>query len=114
MNIDLRYHTVQAYQNIVKNHLKPNLGYYQLSQLTSLTLHEYMNKVYVEQTFSKTFFKNILKVIKGSLGYATNIVQFIKENPAEKVKLPKYDKKDDDPAHIFTKKEIVMLRWHLL
>lgn len=32
--INLKYHTIKAYSNIVKTHLKPNLGFYKLSQIT--------------------------------------------------------------------------------
>ena len=32
--INLKYHTIEAYSNIVKTHLKPNLGFYKLSQIT--------------------------------------------------------------------------------
>ena len=53
--------------------------------------------------------KNILKVLKTSLNYAADVVGFIKENPALKVKLPRYDIPDSDPAHIFSKEEIKII-----
>ena len=107
--INLKYHTIQAYQNIIKNHIKPNIGVYRLSQITTSTLQEFVNNIYVEKNFTKNFLKNILKVLKTSFGYATDVVGFVKENPALKVKLPKYDIPDSDPAHIFTKEEINMI-----
>ena len=107
--INLKYHTIQAYQNIIKNHIKPNIGFYMLSQITTSTLQEFVNNIYVEKNFTKNFLKNILKVLKTSFGYATDVVGFVKENPALKVKLPKYDIPDSDPAHIFTKEEINMI-----
>lgn len=107
--INLKYHTIQAYTSIVKNHIKPKLGIYRLSQLTTAALQEFINSIYVEKGFSKNFLKNILKVLKGSLGYANDVVGFIKENPAIKVRLPKYDVPEEDPAHIFSKKEIDMI-----
>lgn len=107
--INLQYHTIQAYTSIIKNHIKPKLGFYRLSQLTTASLQEFVNNIYLEKGFSKNFLKNILKVLKGSLGYATDVVGFIKVNPAQKVKLPKYEIKEDDPAHIFTKQEIEIL-----
>ena len=60
----------------------------------------------MDGSYSKNFLKNILKVLKTSFGYAYEIVHFIKSNPADKVRLPKYDIPDSDPAHIFTKEEI--------
>ena len=99
----MQYHTIQAYTSIIKNHIKPKLGFYRLSQLTTASLQEFVNNIYLGKGFSKNFLKNILKVLKGSLGYATDVVGFIKVNPTQKVKLPKYEIKEDDPAHIFTK-----------
>lgn len=107
--VNLKYHTIEAYSNIIKNHVKPRLGFYRLSQLTTATLQEFVNIIYIQKSYSKNFLKNILKVLKGSLGYATDAVGFIKNNPALKVVLPKYDVNEKEPAHIFTKEEIDML-----
>ena len=57
--INLRYHTIRAYSNIIKNHIKPNIGFYRLSQITTSTLQEFINKIYVEKSFSKNFLKKI-------------------------------------------------------
>ncbi|MBO6233163.1 MAG: tyrosine-type recombinase/integrase [Clostridia bacterium] len=107
--INLKYHTIQAYKNIIKNHVKPRIGSYMLSQITTATLQEFVNNIYLEKGFSKSFLKNILKVLKTSFSYATDVVGFIKENPALKVRLPRYDIPESDPAHIFTKEEINMI-----
>ena len=107
--VNLKYHTIEAYKSIVKNHVKPNIGFYRLSQITTATLQEFINKIYVEKSFSKNFLKNILKVLKTSFNYATDVVGFVKFNPALKVRLPSYDIPDTDPAHIFTKEEIEMI-----
>ncbi len=104
--INLKYHTIQAYQNIIKNHIKPKLGFYMLSQLTTSVIQEFINNIYLEKGFSKNFLKNILKVLKGSLGYATDVVGFIKVNPSLKVKLPKYDIPDSDPVYILSNEEV--------
>ena len=86
--INLKYHTIQAYQNIMKNHIKPKLGFYMLSQLTTSVIQEFINNIYLEKGFSKNFLKNILKVLKGSLGYA------------------KYDIPDSDPVYILSNEEV--------
>ena len=104
--INLKYHTIQAYQNIIKNHIKPKLGFYMLSQLTTSVIQEFINNIYLEKGFSKNFLKNILKVLKGSLGYATDVVGFIKVNPSLKVRLPKYDMPDSDPVYILSNEEV--------
>ena len=105
-HVNLKYHTIQAYTNIIKNHIKPKLGFYRLAQITTSTLQEFVNNLYVEKGFSKNFMHNILKVLKGSFKYACDVVGFVKENPALKVIMPKYDVPDKDPAHIFTNEEV--------
>ena len=107
--INLRYNTIQAYKSIIKNHIKPKLGFYRLSQITTATLQEFLNDVFVNLGVSKNFLKNILKILKSSFGYAADVVQFIKYNPALKIRLPRYDVPDSDPAHIFTPEEISMI-----
>lgn len=108
-HVNLKYHTIQAYTNIIKNHIRPRLGFYRLTQITTSTLQEFINNIYLEKGYSKNFLKNILKVLKTSFGYATDKVEFIKVNPAIKVSLPKYDIPEKDPAHIFTNEEINMM-----
>ena len=80
-----------------------------LSQITTATLQEFMNSTYIEYGFSKNFMKNILKVLKTSFSYATDVMGYIKINPTLNVKLPKYDVPDSDPAHIFSKEEIQII-----
>ena len=83
--INLKYHTIEAYRNIVKNYLKPNLGFYKLSQITKLTLQDFLNKIYVEKAYSKNFLNNIRKVLKCSFNYAVDN-EYIKVNPAANLK----------------------------
>lgn len=106
--INLKYHTIEGYSNIIKNHIKPNIGYFRLSQITRATLQEFINKIYINKSFSKNFLNNIKKVIKGSFTYAYE-TDFIKINPAIGLKLPKYDIPPKDPAHIFTNEEINLI-----
>ena len=106
--INLKYHTIEAYSNIVKTHLKPNLGFYKLSQITKPTLQEFLNKIYVEKAYSKNFLNNIRKVLKCSFNYAVDN-EYVKVNSAANLKLPKYNEPPKDVAHIFTTKEINMI-----
>ena len=68
--LNLRYSTIMSYCNIIKNHIKPRIGHYRLSQLDTRMLQEMMNSIYVQNSFSKCFIASILKVLKGSLKYA--------------------------------------------
>ena len=105
-HINLKYHTIEAYSSIVKNHIKPNIGHYKISSITRSTLQDFINKMYVDKSFSKNFLNNIKKVIKGSFTFAYEN-DFVKVNPAIGIKLPKYDIPPEDPAHILTNEEII-------
>jgi len=107
--VNLRYNTIQVYANIIKNHIKPKVGVYRLSQITTGTLQEFINSVYIEKGVSKNFLKNILKVLKSSYNYATDVLEYVRYNPALKVRLPRYENPEPDPAHIFTPEEISII-----
>ena len=105
-NLNCKYSTILSYNNIIKLHLKPNLGHYKMSQIDSKMIQEFVNNLYVRNGFSKWYLKNIMKVIKGSFKYAYYNLGYINDNPAERVHIPKYDIVSGDPAHIFTQEEI--------
>ena len=105
-SFNLYYSTTISYINIIKNHVKPRVGFYKLWQLDTRLLQEFINKIYVEYGFSKNYMASILKVVKGSSKYACYTLNYINTNPAEHVHAPRIDKIGKDPAHIFTQEEI--------
>lgn len=80
--------TMTAYKNIIENHFKPRIGHYKLKSVSTLVLQEMINDIYINRNFSKSFMKNILKVMKGSFKYARVTAKLITVNPAEDVLLP--------------------------
>ena len=80
--------TMTAYKNIINKHIKPRIGHYKLKSVNTLILQEMINDIYVKQGFTKSFMKNILKVLKGSFKYAKSTAKLIKDNPAEDIALP--------------------------
>lgn len=91
--------TLAAYRNIIKNHLKPRIGHYQLKSITTIVLQEMVNDIYVSRGFTKSFMKNILKVTKGSFHYAKVTAKLIQIDPAADVELPNMSS-DSDPEEI--------------
>ena len=91
-SFNLHYSTTISYINIIKNHVKPRVGFYKLWQLDTRLLQEFINKIYVEYGFSKNYMASILKVVKGSLKYACYTLNYINTNPAEHVHAPRIDK----------------------
>jgi integrase len=108
-NFNLKYSTIVTYLNIIKLYLKLRLGKYKLSQLDTQMIQEFINELYLEKRLSKWYLKGILKTIKGSLKYAYYTVNFINDNPAERVHFPRYEVVTKDPAHIFTQEEIEII-----
>lgn len=82
-SFNLHYSTTVAYINIIKNHVKPRIGYYQLWQLDTRLLQEFINQIYVEYSFSKNYMASILKVVKGSLKYACYTLNYINSNQTQ-------------------------------
>lgn len=76
-SFNLHYSTTISYINIIKNHVKPRVGFYKLWQLDTRLLQEFINKIYVEYGFSKNYMASILKVVKGSLKYACYTLNYI-------------------------------------
>lgn len=104
--INLRYNTIQAYTTIIRKYIKPRLGMYRLGTITSVTLNTFLTNICEEYDFAKSYFKNILKVLKGSFRDACNLYGFIKYNPALTLRLPKLDKEKEDIKHLYTQEEI--------
>lgn len=107
--INLKYNTIQAYKNIIEKHIIPKLGKYRLSTITSARLNSYITELVEESDFAPTYFKNILKVLKGSFRDACDVYGFIKYNPARDLRLPRFDKRREDIKHLYTQKEIDLI-----
>ena len=105
-NFNLKYSIIVSYLNIIKNYLKPRLDHYSLLQITTQILQEFINSIFVKKNLSKWYLKGIMKTVKGSLKYACYDVNFINENPAERVHIPGYETITTDPTHTFTQEEI--------
>ena len=107
--INLKYNTIQAYTNIINKHIIPKLGKYRLSTLTSMKLNSFITEICEENDFAPAYFKNILKVLKGSFREACNVYGFIKYNPARDLRLPRFDKRREDVKHLYNQKEIDLI-----
>ena len=103
---NLKYNTIQTYTIIINKYLKKDIGKYKLSTITSVALNSFINDLVNKYNHSRTYYKNILKVIKGSFRDACNLYGFIKYNPALTLRLPKIDSLDDDIRHVYTQEEI--------
>lgn len=104
--INLKYNTIQAYKTIIEKYLKPGIGMYRLSSLTSVKLHSFITELCSKYNFSRAYFSNILKVIKGSFREACNVYGFVRYNPAMTLRLPKMEEKKKNIKHVYAQEEI--------
>ena len=70
-------------------YLKPELGKYRLSALWSVKLNSFIVELCNKYNYKKSYFNNILKVLKTSFRLATDVFGFIKNNPAGDLQIPR-------------------------
>lgn len=98
VKVNCRYNTQVGYLLIIKNHIKPSLGIYKLKSLTPAILQEFVNNKFLSG-YAKNHLINITAVLSGSLKYAVHPCKFIKENPMQYVRYPKYEQSKNDLNH---------------
>lgn len=103
---NLKYNTIEAYKTLINKYIRPELGKYRMSTLTSVTLHNFIIKMCNKYDFSKSYFSNMLKVVKGSFREACDVYGFLKYNPTLTLRLPKMDRVEEDVKHLYTQEEI--------
>ena len=106
---NLKYNTVETYKTIINKYIKPKIGKYKIATLTSVALNSFITDLVNEYDFSREYFKNILKVLKGSFREACNLYGIIKYNPALTIRLPKVNRDDEYVKHLYTKEEIDLI-----
>lgn len=86
-NYSLKETTISNYRKRIENHIKPELGMYQLDKLKRTRLQKFIQKKYDEG-----YSKNTLSVLRGilskSLRYAVD-QEMISSSPAEYLKIPR-------------------------
>lgn len=106
---NLRYRTVQTYTTLINKYIKPKIGMYRLSTITSVRLNMFITDLIKEYDFSRAYFKNILKVIKGSFREACDVYGLIKYNPTLTLRLPKTDIEKEEVKHLYSLDEITKI-----
>ena len=104
--INLKYNTRRTYKTIIDKYLKPELGKYRLSSLTSVKLNSYIVDLCNQYNYKKSYYKNILKVLKNCFRIATDVYGFIRYNPTLTLKLPKIEDGKAFKKHLYNKNEI--------
>lgn len=87
VEINLKQTTMVNYRKKINNILKPALGQYKLRFLNAITIQNCINNCF-EQGYSRNTLVGIKGILIGSLDYAADTLQLIKENPARRCRLP--------------------------
>ncbi len=85
--INYKYFTAKRYKESFSN-IKKELGNYKLSKITPYILNQALLRLYQTST-TKEALRNYQKVIKSSLRDATYYFEFIKNNPASDLQIPR-------------------------
>lgn len=97
---DKKWSTLKNYRAAVNTHIIPALGRYKLSQLNPHILQAFINSLLrgdgKEKPLSAKTVKNVHGVLRKSLAVAVQL-EYLKRNPAEKVILPRVEKKAIKP-----------------
>lgn len=102
--VNLKYNTQLGYIQIIENHLKPQFGQYKLKALATASVQEYINRLKM-QGLAKSSVAGIMRVLSGAYEYAIEPLGFIKENPCERTRMPKFEKKPKE-RYIITPEEL--------
>lgn len=89
---NLKYNTQLGYIQIIENHLKPQFGQYKLKSLATAPIQEYINRLKM-QGLSRSSVVGILSVLSAAYEYAIEPLGYVKENPCERSKMPKFERK---------------------
>ena len=90
--LNLKYNTQLNYLSTIENHLKPQFGTYRLKALSSAAVQEYINALKL-RGYARNHVVGIISVLSASYEYAIEPLGYIRENPCQRTKMPKLEKK---------------------
>jgi integrase len=102
--VNCKYNTRSSYNALIKSHIKPALGIYKLKSITPTILQEFVNTKY-RSGLSQNSLSCIMNVLSSSLRYAVYPAAFLKENPMQYIKKPKYDHATHAKTHKVIRQE---------
>ena len=88
--LNLKEYSIIKYKSIIEKHLKPSLGKYKLKSLSPALIQKFIDDK-KRSGYSKNTTTLIFAVLRKSLRHAIHPFNYIKNNPAENIQLPKFD-----------------------
>ncbi len=77
---NLKGQTVASYEVIIKNHIRPALGHFFITRLRPLDLQNFLHEL-AKKGYATGYITKAHIILKGSLKYAVEPCQYIKQNP---------------------------------
>lgn len=102
--MNLKYNTQLGYLGIIENHLKPAFGQYRLKALNAAAIQQYANNLKLKG-LAKHSVVGIISTLSGALKYAVEPLHYIAYNPCDRIKYPKYEKKQAETRYIISPEE---------
>lgn len=88
---NLRRNTIDDYEGMIRNHIRPALGHYRLKALNPSTCQKWANSL-KDKDFTRRYMQQIMACFRNSLDYAVQPLEYIKDNPMIYVRAPKVDR----------------------
>ena len=102
--IELELNTQIKYRDVLDNHLLPNLGHYKLLEVNSLTLQTFLNHYCTDTEYSRGTIEKLRNILRCIFRQAFNW-SIIKEDPMQRVRLPRC-KTIDDTVNFLTPEQV--------
>lgn len=102
---NLKFATCDNYKRLIKNHIKPALGHYALKNLRPNVLQEFLNAK-KEAKYAKSTVKLIFAILQSSLAYAVQPMEYLLLNPAQNVKMPRFDELPKESIKTVSKEQL--------
>jgi integrase len=106
VEVNLKQNSIDNYRGIISNHIKPALGVMKLYKIKSLTLQRFINEK--KESYSEGTLHSIVSVVKKAFADAVHPYDYLDVNPAEYIKVPKYDV-PKEKAIAFTTEQIKII-----
>ena len=98
---NMAYETYDAYESVIRLHIKPQLGGYKLASLTPALVQQWVDKyLRDEKKLSAQSIANFAGVLSGALKYAVYPLQYLRTSPCSYLKLPKILHKEEEKERI--------------
>ena len=99
---ELRYNSQKGYRNMIEKYMNPAFGQYKLIAITPAKCQEWVYSL-KDLGLAYSTVAHIISRFRQALDYAIEPCQLIEHNPMDKIRMPKFDKKEKNQHILVTK-----------